>query len=143
MTLGGFMKIAILNTVLALSTFGVSTAFAETIVTTVHWTENGVEQNVTMDDVNKSVTPIFGYVRDLTTKQNLCYVGKDYETVDLVYKGLNHHGTEICDSYFLVKADGTLVVGPCQQPSISPDFYSSEIPVCAASAPTPAPTPAP
>ena len=106
-------------------------------VTSVQWTEDGAKKVVTLADVKASAAPLFGYVRDLTLKQNLCYEGKDYEAVDLVYAGLNHRGTEICDSYFVVTGNGTLVVGPCQQESVSPDFYSAQLPVCGTAAPAP------
>ena len=129
------MKTTIAKCLMALVTFGAVHAFADTAAETVtpeiRWTENSQTVTVTADDVNKSAVPPLGYVLDLTTKKDLCYVGKDFEAINLIYNGLNHHGVEICDSYVVVTNDGTILVGPCQQPHVHDEFYTAQLPVCA------------
>ncbi len=125
------MKSTLVTFLLALISMGSVPAAADDTVATIRWTENNQTVSVTAEDVKKSTTPLFGYVLDLTTKQDICYMGTDMGAMGLIYSGLNHHGTEICDSYFVVTADATLYVGPCQQPQIHDEFYSAKIPLCA------------
>ncbi len=124
------MKSMLVTFLFALISLSAVQASADDSVATVRWTENNQTISINAEDVKKSTTPLFGYVLDLTTKKDICYTGTDMGAMGLIYSGLNHHGTEICDSYFIVAADGTLYLGPCQQPSVREDFYSATIPLC-------------
>lgn len=125
------MKATLVTFLFALISMGAVQASADETVATIRWTENNQTISINAEDIKKSTTPLFGYVLDLTTKQDICYMGTDMGAMGLIYSGLNHHGTEICDSYFVVTAGGALFIGPCQQPSVREEFYSAQIPVCA------------
>ncbi len=116
--------------VAALLTISALQANGENKEAAIQWTENSQLIRVTIADVRNSVTAPLGYVLDLTKKQNLCYEGKDFEALDLIHAGLNRRGIELCDLYSIVTGNGTIVVGPCQQPSVNEEFYTVSLPIC-------------
>ncbi len=124
------MKLTIAKFVSALLTITALQAYGESKEAAIQWTENSQTIRVTIVDVRNSVTAPLGYVLDLTKKKNLCYEGKDFEAVDLIHAGLNRRGIELCDSFSIVTGDGTIVVGPCQQPNVHEEFYSVSFPLC-------------
>ena len=125
------MKSKIAQYMMMLLTIASTQAFADDQVAAIRWTENAQTVRITMEEIKNAAVPPLGYVLDFPKKQNLCYEGKDFEAVDLLFAGLNRHGVELCDKYIIVTNLGTLVVGPCQQPNIHEEFYSAEVPACA------------
>ena len=128
------MKSIIAKCLMTLITLVATHAIADisdSIVPAIRWSENSQTVSVTAEVINKSTVPPLGYVLDLITKKDICYVGKDFEAIDLLFAGLNRHGIEICDSYIVVLAGGTIAVGPCQQPHIHDELYNAMIPACA------------
>lgn len=116
------------NIIILVSLLIQSFAYAE--VAEVRWIEaDNKSVSVSMEDLKQSKAPLLGYVFDLRQKKGLCYAGKDYEVIDILYKGFNRHGTETCQSNIFVIGQ-TISVGPCWMPKIHDEYYTAEIPVC-------------